>query len=306
MPCSGCGGSGHNIRTCGSGPTPGGVSGMRARSSSSYSSSPDFSVSNSRSYAGASSGGYSSYSPAPVYSDLTVYRDQNTTMSRFEDIKADIIKNTDNKFSDVKGLVHAIDSKFKHQLAKVQQKFDAQERMLTVYKNRELDNIDKLLSKMESDSCKNTEKWNKFMDHMDMTKRDTLKQIDVKFKSISDRFAFVDQKTQQNEKEIKKHSQDIGEIKQLLVHIIEKQEKEEVKAKEAKVKVKALPQNDDDGEKGVSDDSDDEEEALMTPDEMMKLSVAMVKAMKKCRNKQDQFQAITALALKYVNHNNEE
>lgn len=127
------------------------------------------------------------------------------------------------------------------------------------------------------------------MDEMEIAKRETIEHIDNKFKGIYESFISVEQKTKVNEEQIEKHTQEIGEIKKLLVHVIENQEKEQTKYKPVQRKDR------------TSDQSDEEISELMSPQEMMKLTKEMITSLKGCRSKQDQFDVITALAMKYIN-----
>lgn len=274
MPCSGCGGSGHNIRTCASGPTPGGVNGMKARSGNSCGLGGSYFTPSFSTFS------YSYDHPVAQLGPRAIERSSNQLFesNSFDSVQRDTIKNTEEKLSDVQKLVRKVDDKFEKQLEKYQEKA-----------KEESKSMNKQLAKMELYSRKNVETFEKIMDEMEIAKRETIEHIDNKFKGIYESFISVEQKTKVNEEKIEKHTQEIGEIKELLVHVIENQEKEQTKYKPVQRKDR------------TSDQSDEETGELMSPKEMMKLTKEMITSLKRCRSKQDQFDVITALALKYIN-----
>lgn len=150
----------------------------------------------------------------------------NGTLERLQSIKTDI----NSKFSDVKDLVDNIDDKFEEQLSKINQKLDNQDKALVLYKKKESDSMSKILAKIESDSDKHMQMFDKMMKEMVIARRETEKMIENKFQALVEVFDDVAQKTKENEENIKKHSKDIREIKQLLVHVMENQKMEKPKS----------------------------------------------------------------------------
>lgn len=269
MPCSCCGGSGHNIRTCAMGPTPGGVNGIKSRSNSSSGLGGGF-------FTPTASYSYD-YTCTPFKpTSLKTSSNQFFASNNYESVKSGTIKNTRDELSDVKKLVSKVDDKFEKQLAKYQEKAEEAS-----------GSMNNKLAKMEMYSRKNLETFEKLMGEMEIAKRETIEHIDNKFRGIYETFVSVEQKTKENESKIEKHSQEIGEIKELLVHVIENQEKENTRP----IKHKCRP----------GDQSEEELGELLSPEELTKLVKEMITSLKRCRSKQDQFDVIATLAMKYIN-----